>query len=136
VLGGLALDRLPPWQPPLLQGAPFQVLRDGLAYALRERRVRALLELVTVFSVLGIPYIALMPVLARERLGLDASGYGLMLSVLGIGGLAGALTLAAAGPYLRRGQLLTRAAMAFATLLLLLSVVRIPRTRSCSRPAS
>jgi MFS family permease len=126
VLGGLALVRLPPWQPPLLQGAPFQVLRDGLAYALRERRVRALLELVTVFSVLGIPYIALMPVLARERLGLDASGYGLMLSVLGIGGLAGALTLAAAGPYLRRGQLLTRAAMAFATLLLLLSVVRIP----------
>jgi MFS family permease len=126
VLGGLALVRLPPWQPPLLQGAPFQVLRDGLAYALRERRVRALLELVTVFSVLGIPYIALMPVLARERLGLDASGYGLMLSVLGIGGLAGALTLAAAGPYLRRGQLLTRAALAFATLLLVLSFVRIP----------
>jgi MFS family permease len=49
-----------------------------------------------------------------------------MLSVLGIGGLAGALTLAAAGPYLRRGQLLTRAALAFATLLLVLSFVRIP----------
>jgi MFS family permease len=126
VLGGLALVRLPPWSPPMLQGRPFQVLLDGLVYALRERRVRGLLELVAVFSVLGTPYIALMPVLARERLGLDASGYGLMLSVLGIGGLTGALTLAAAGPYLRRGQLLTRAALAFAALLMVLSVVRQP----------
>jgi predicted MFS family arabinose efflux permease len=110
----------------MLQGRPFQVLLDGLVYALRERRVRGLLELVAVFSVLGTPYIALMPVLARERLGLDASGYGLMLSVLGIGGLTGALTLAAAGPYLRRGQLLTRAALGFAALLMVLSVVRQP----------
>lgn len=127
VLAGLALVRLPPWQPPRITGAPMQVLRDGLAYAMRDRRVRGLLELVTVFSVLGIPYIALMPVLARERLGLDASGYGLMLSVLGIGGLTGALSLAAAGPYFHsRGRVLSRAALAYAGLLIVLSAVRQP----------
>lgn len=127
VLAGLALVRLPPWQPPRITGAPMQVLRDGLAYAMRDRRVRGLLELVTVFSVLGIPYIALMPVLARERLGLDASGYGLMLSVLGIGGLTGALSLAAAGAYFHsRGRVLSRAALAYAGLLIVLSAVRQP----------
>lgn len=127
VLAGLSLVRLPPWQPPMITGAPMQVLRDGLAYAMRDRRVRGLLELVAVFSVLGIPYIALMPVLARERLGLDASGYGLMLSVLGIGGLTGALSLAAAGSLLhRRGRVLSRAALTYAGLLIVLAAVRQP----------
>lgn len=127
VLAGLALVRLPPWQPPRITGAPMQVLRDGLSYAMRDRRVRGLLELVTVFSVLGIPYIALMPVLARERLGLDASGYGLMLSVLGIGGLTGALSLAAAGAYFHsRGRVLSRAALTYAGLLIVLAAVRQP----------
>src|SRR2546421_815075 len=36
-----------------------------------------------------------MPVFARNRLGLDASGYGLLLASVGIGGLVGALALAA-----------------------------------------
>jgi len=126
VLGGLALVRLPPWHPPRMPAAPLRDIRAGLLYALGERRVRALLELVTVFSVLGIPYIALMPVLARDRLGLGASGYGLMLSMLGIGGLTGALTLAAVGMRIRRGPMLVRTSLSYAALLLLLSTIRVP----------
>lgn len=126
VLGGLALVRLPPWHPPRMPASPLSDIRAGLTYALGERRVRALLELVTVFSVLGIPYIALMPVLARDRLGLGASGYGLMLSMLGIGGLSGALTLAAVGMRIRRGPMLIRTSLGYAALLLLLSAIRVP----------
>ncbi|HEX9563845.1 MAG TPA: MFS transporter [Gemmatimonadaceae bacterium] len=126
VLGGLALVRLPAWQPPRMPGAPLRDIRDGLTYALGERRVRALLELVAVYSVLGIPYIALMPVLARDRLGLGASGYGLMLSMIGIGGLTGALALAAAGLRVRRGPLLIRSSVTYAVLLGLLSQIRLP----------
>jgi MFS family permease len=126
VLAGLARVRLPPWQAPRMPGAPLQQMREGLTYALRDRPVRALLELVTAFSVLGIPYIALMPVLARDRLGLGAGGYGVMLSVLGIGGLTGALALAAAGLHIRRGPLVARTATTYATLLLILSFVRQP----------
>jgi MFS family permease len=126
VLAGLALVRLPPWHPPRMPGTPLRDIREGLTYALGERRVRGLLELVTVFAVLGIPYLALMPVLARERLGLDASGYGLMLSVVGIGGLTGALALAAAGLRLRRGPLVIRSSMTYAALLAILSLVRAP----------
>jgi len=126
VLIGLNYVRLPPWQPPRMPGAPLQQIREGLNYARSERPVRAILELVTAFSVLGIPYIALMPVLARDRLGLGADGYGVMLSVLGIGGLIGALALAAAGLHIRRGPLVARTATTYATLLLILSFVRQP----------
>jgi predicted MFS family arabinose efflux permease len=126
VLIGLSRVRLPPWQEPRMPGKPLQQIREGLGYALRDRPVRAILELVTVFSVLGIPYIALMPVLARDRLGLGAGGYGVMLSILGIGGLTGALALAAAGLHIRRGPLVVRTATSYATLLLILSFVRQP----------
>ncbi len=63
VLVGLGRVKLPPWHPPRMPGAPIHQIRQGLAYALGDRPVRAVLELVTVFSVLGVPYIALMPVL-------------------------------------------------------------------------
>lgn len=126
VLIGLSRVRLPPWQPPRMPGAPLQQIREGLNYAGGDRPVRAILELVTAFSVLGIPYIALMPVLARDRLGLGAGGYGVMLSVLGIGGLIGALALAAAGLHIRRGPLVVRSATTYATLLIILSFVRQP----------
>ena len=126
VLIGLKQVRLPPWQEPRMPGKPLQQIRQGLVFALRDRPMRAILELVTVYSVLGIPYIALMPVLARDRLGLGAGGYGVMLSVLGVGGLAGALALASAGLHIRRGYLVIRTATAYATLLLILSFVRQP----------
>jgi MFS family permease len=126
VLIGLKRVRLPPWVEPRMPGKPVQQIREGLTYALQHRPVRALLELVTVFSVLGIPYIALMPVLARDRLGLGAGGYGVMLSILGIGGLTGALALAAMGLHIRRGPLVRRTATLYATLLLILSFVRQP----------
>lgn len=126
VLIGLARLQLPPFQAPRMPGKPIQQIREGLDYARGVRPVRAILELVTAFSVLGIPYIALMPVLARDRLGLGADGYGVMLSVLGIGGLIGALALAAAGLHIRRGPLVARTATSYATLLLILSFVRQP----------
>ena len=126
VLVGLSRLQLPPFQAPRMTGAPLQQIREGLDYARGARPVRAILELVTAFSVLGIPYVALMPVLARDRLGLGADGYGVMLSVLGIGGLIGALALAAAGLHIRRGPLVARTASMYATLLLILSFVREP----------
>jgi MFS family permease len=126
VLIGLSRVRLPPFEQKRMPGAPLHEIREGLAFARSERPARAILELVTAFSVLGIPYIALMPVLARDRLGLGAGGYGVMLSILGIGGLTGALALAAMGLHIRRGWLVMRTATTYATLLLVLSFVRAP----------
>ncbi len=126
VLIGLRMIRLPAWQPPLTTGSPLHGLMEGLRYVRSAHKVRTLIRFIAVFSILGVPYITLMPVVARDLLGLDASGYGLLLSSLGIGGLSGALALAAVGRRIPRGKLLVGAAYTYAFLLIMFSLVRWP----------
>jgi len=126
VLLGLSLIRLPAWQPPLTTGSPLHGMLEGLRYIRATKKVATLIKFIAVFSVLGVPYITLMPVVARDLLGLDASGYGLLLSSLGVGGLSGALALAAVGGRLPRGKLLVASAYTYAFLLIMFSLVRAP----------
>ncbi len=87
--------------------------------------LRSLIRLIAVYAVLGAPYLALMPVVARDMLGLGPGGYGLLLACVGIGGLTGALWLAARADLERgRGHLLAQASFAFASLLIAFSFVR------------
>jgi MFS family permease len=59
---------------------------------------------------------------------LDAAGYGLLLSFLGVGGLAGALSLAAVGYRVSRTRLLVVASMTWPVLLILFAFTRVPWT--------
>jgi MFS family permease len=79
---------------------------------------------VTVYSILGVPYLTLMPVVARDQLGLDAGGYGALLACVGIGGLVGALSLAAIGDRVSRAKLLPFASVSFGITLLLFALIR------------
>jgi len=124
VLIGLSMIRLPPWQAPLTSGSPLHGMMEGLRYIRSAKKVRTLIRFVAVFSILGVPYITLMPVVARDLLGLGASGYGLMLSSLGIGGLSGALALAGVGRRIPRGKLLVGAAYTYSFLLIMFALVR------------
>ncbi len=85
-----------------------------------------LLAIATVFSVLGVPVITLLPVIARDLLGLGADGYGALMATLGLGAVVGALGIAATGGGVDRGKVLRLASFAFAGLLLLFSFVRTP----------
>jgi MFS family permease len=82
--------------------------------------------MVTAYSILGTPVLALMPVVARNMFSLGAGGYGVLLSCLGIGGLTGALSLAAFGPRVSRVKLLIFASMTWPALLIAFSFCRIP----------
>jgi MFS family permease len=124
VLIGLFMIQLPEWLPPERLVAPLEGIREVFAYVRDTPTVSSLLSLVTVSSVLGVPYLTLMPVVARDRLGLGAAGYGALLACVGIGGLAGALSLAAIGDRSRRGVLLFSAAFSYSTLLVVFSLVR------------
>jgi MFS family permease len=124
VLGGLFLLRLPAWLPPAHLAAPLEGIREGVRYMRETPSVSRLMRLVTVYSVLGVPYLTLMPVMARDRLGLDAGGYGALLACVGIGGVSGALVLAAIGDRVRRGQVLRVGSYGFSILLILFSLVR------------
>ena len=124
VLTSLLSIRLPKRPPSPHRITPLEGLRAGLAYMRSTREVALLMRFTAVFSILGVPYLTLMPVYARDLLGLGASGYGTLLTFVGVGALTGALSLAAAGRYIGRGRLLSYAAYGFASMLIVLSFVR------------
>jgi predicted MFS family arabinose efflux permease len=126
VLAGLFMMQLPPFVPQRNRTSPWQGVVQVLRYIRDSRDVRSLMLMVTVYSILGAPVLALMPVVAREMFGLGAGGYGLLLSFLGIGGLSGALGLAAIGERISRLRLLTVASMLWPALLMMFSFTRVP----------
>lgn len=124
VLGGLMLIRLPVWTPPEHVVSPFEGIREGVRFMRDTPSIAALMRFVTVYSILGVPYLTLMPVVARNQLGLDAGGYGAMLACVGVGGVSGALWLAAIGDRFNRMRLLAVTSYVFAALLVAFSLVR------------
>ncbi|MDQ2665649.1 MAG: MFS transporter [Gemmatimonadota bacterium] len=125
VLIGLFLIRLPEWVAQATNESPWKAVREALAYMRNTPSVRALMIMVTVYSILGVPVLAMMPVVAREMFGMDASGYGLLMSCIGIGGLTGALALAALGNRVSRIKLLISASIAWPLLLFAFSFTRV-----------
>lgn len=123
VLVGLFMVHLPPWRPGARLVRPLEGIREMIEYMRGTPTIAALMKLVTVYSILGVPYLVLMPVFARNRLGLDASGYGLLLAWVGIGGLVGALALAASSGRQAGDRTLIFATYAFPVVLLFLSGV-------------
>lgn len=127
VLIGLYMIKLEPWRPAARLVRPMEGIRESIVYMRGTPTVAALMKLVTVFSILGVPYITLMPVLARDRLGLDASGYGLLLVCVGVGGLAGALAIAAQAGRQAGTRTLRAATYTFPVVLLALAAVTSAR---------
>jgi len=125
VLAGLFMIHLPAWTPHPGHARPWVGVQQALRYMRDTPRVRALMLMVTVYSILGVPVLALMPVVAREMFGLGAAGYGLLLSFLGAGGLIGALGLASIGQRISRTRLLTTASMAWPVLLIAFAFCRV-----------
>jgi MFS family permease len=66
---------------------------EGFTYSWHTRSVRALLLLLGVVSVMGMPYTVLMPIIADRILHGGPHAYGLLLSASGVGALAGAALL-------------------------------------------
>lgn len=130
VLTGLFMMRLPYVAAPARDMTLAQLARESTASALAGVRyltqrgvVRDLLGIVTVGAVFGGPFITLMPVMARDQLGLGADGYGGLLASVGVGGLIAALVLAGPATHWRKGRVLAVSSVAFPVLLLLFSMV-------------
>ena len=126
VLVGLFLIVLPEWRPNEQRASAWQGMKEGVSYMSSTPTIAALMGIVTVYSVFGVPYLTLMPVVARDILHLGAGGYGVLLACVGVGGVTGALTLASIGDRFHRRKLLSGASLAYALLLILFSLVRAP----------
>ena len=123
VIGCLLAIRLPRFVPAARSVAALEGMKEGLAYIRSKREVTGLMGIIAVYSIFGFQYLTLMPVLARDVLGTDASGYGLLVTFVGVGALSGALALAALSTRVRRGRLFMGSALSFALLMLIFSVV-------------
>jgi MFS family permease len=124
VLISLFLIKLPPKEIAATDLSPTEGLMEGITFMRKSREVSLLMSMVTVYSIFGIPYLVLMPVIARDTLHGTARTYGLLLASVGLGAVTGAFALAMVGRRVRRGKVLAAAAFSFSTLLILFSFSR------------
>jgi MFS family permease len=116
VIAGLVLMRVR--RPAIPSKAPaFGALKEGFGYIFGNRWPRALVTIVASFSVFGYSFLPMMPVFARDVLGLDADGYGAIVSAIGLGAAAGAIGMAATGGRNRGGRLVIGSFALFGVLL-------------------
>ena len=88
-------------------------VKAGFAY-LKQNRTVGLLMLFAVFPVVFVlPYEVLLPVYARDILGMGAEGLGFMMGSLGIGALVGSIIAASLGDVRHKGWLLLVTAFFF-----------------------
>ena len=117
------------------EGAPHAGPRDtlrqevleGLRYALRTPRITLVLSLLLFVSLFVINFNVIVPLVARDVLGQDAHGFGLLMAALGGGAVLGALGVA--GVIVRRpstAMIVTAAAVTSAGVLALGFVRTVP----------
>ncbi len=103
VIVGLVLMRVQ--RPAIRTQAPaFGALKEGFGYIFGNSWPRALVTIIAGFSIFGYSFLPMMPVFARDVLGLDADGYGAIVSAVGLGAAGGAIGVAATGDRTRSGR--------------------------------
>ena len=101
-------------------------IRFGLHYVWQGPTMLALLWLTSAYGMFAFPQLQLLPVFARDVLGIGAKGLGWMLSCFGIGGVLSSLSLAMLGDIRGRGHLYIASASALGLLLVFLGLSRSP----------
>ena len=96
---------------------------EGFRYLNEHRIIIVLLTVPAFLSLLGLPFIVLMPAVARNMIGVGASGLGFLMGGAGLGAVAAALLIAARGTPENRGRLILTSATLFSLALILLSRV-------------
>jgi len=102
----------------------FSEIKEGMDYALTIRAITSVLLLVSLISLLGMPYIVLMPIFAKEILKGDSATLGFLMGSSGLGALSGALFVASRPGIEGIGQLIPSAFMGFSIGLFLFSFSR------------
>lgn len=100
----------------------WEELRDGVRYTFGFPPIRAILLLLTVFSLMGASYVVLMPVFATEVLQGDAHTLGFLMAAPGLGALCGALFLASRSSVRGLGRVMVWAGTLFGASLMAFSM--------------
>ena len=114
--------RKPPKLPERARTAVLGDIKAGLSYILSNGTVMLLLSVGLVTVLLSMPFQFLLPVFVVKVYGMESEAYGLLISMMGLGSLAGSLFIASVGRW-RRGLLLIFGGFASGLALMLVSLV-------------
>jgi MFS family permease len=110
----IALTRIRYTEPAAPQeGHLWEKMKQGFAYVYRHPSMSSLVLLVAIGSLLAIPYLTFVPYFARDVLGSDEPGLGVLMACSGAGAFLGAITIASATHIRRRGLFVVRALAGF-----------------------
>ena len=99
----------------------FQELKDGWNYTLNFKPIKYLLLLLSLVSLMGTPYVVLMPVFAKETLHGGPHTLGFLVGSIGVGAFFGGMFLASRKNVIGLGKIIMRAAFFFGVTLILFS---------------
>lgn len=100
-----------------------RILAEYLGIMRRNRTLVTLMLLTGLNELFGFTHMSLLPVIAKEVLGLGAVGLGVLTGVRQVGGIAGQIGLAALGNFRRKGMLMFAIMAAFGACLMALVLV-------------
>ncbi len=104
-------------RPAAAHAAALDAMREGFGYVFGNRWPRAVVTIIATFAVFGFSFMTMMPVFARDALGLDATGYGAIVSAVGVGAAVAALFMAGLGGRTQRARLVLGSGVLFGIVL-------------------
>jgi len=106
------------------QGRVLQGLKEGFSYTFGFAPIRSIILLLGLVSLMGMPYMLLMPVFAKEILHGGSHTFGFLMGASGTGALIGALYLASRKSVLGLGKIICLSAAIFGFGLVVFSLSR------------
>ena len=124
VIIGLFLMHVQPQDSPVPSGSPVKHVIEGFRFVLESPAIHALLMLLGIVSLTGMPYTVLMPIFADRILHGGAAALGWLMGAAGVGALCGALLLASRETLKGLSRWVALAASGFGVSLVLFSLSR------------
>jgi MFS family permease len=125
VIASLALMRVEPLSGTRAVTSMMVQLKEGWAYVSGFAPVRTILLLFAVVSLMGMPFVVLMPIFASKVLHGGPHTFGLLMAASGVGALVSALSLAVRKSVLGLGRMIPIAAVSFGAGLILFGFSRV-----------
>lgn len=97
-------------------------LKEGISYVVSNKNILVVMIVALAVFTFVMPYNTLMPIMADQVLDIGAQGFGLLLSLAGVGALVGGLAIAAFNDIPRKGLLFLFASLAYGVSVFLLGV--------------
>ncbi len=124
VIVSLQLMRIPPFQLARATSTMVEQLREGWDYVSTFAPVRTILVLFAIVSLMGIPYVVLMPVFAAQVLHGGAHTLGFLMGASGVGAVVSAFSLVLRKSVRGLTKMIPIAAAVFGTSLILFGLSR------------